>query len=83
MRHILLITLILQIIATFQVFTEPYLMTNGGPQNATTTILLQIYDYAFRFGDYGAATALTVLLALFLAALSAVYFRVTRSWSTS
>ena len=83
MRHILLITLILQIIATFQVFTEPYLMTSGGPQNATTTILLQIYDYAFRFGDYGAATALSLLLAVFLAALSAVYFRLTRSWSTT
>ncbi len=83
MRHILLITLILQIIATFQVFTEPYLMTSGGPQNATTTILLQIYDYAFRFGDYGAATALSLLLAVFLAVLSAVYFRLTRSWSTT
>ena len=83
MRHILLITLILQIIATFQVFTEPFLMTGGGPQNATTTILVQIYDYAFRFGDYGAATALSLLLALFLAVLSAVYFRLTRSWSTT
>jgi multiple sugar transport system permease protein len=83
MRNVLLITLILQVIATFQVFTEPYLMTEGGPQGATTTVLLQIYDYAFRFGDYGRATALSVLLALFLAVLSAVYFRVTRSWSTS
>ncbi|MGH9213279.1 MAG: carbohydrate ABC transporter permease [Acidimicrobiales bacterium] len=83
LRNILLITLILQVIATFQVFTEPYLMTEGGPQSSTTTILLQIYDYAFRFGDYGAATALSVLLALFLALLSAVYFRVTRSWSVS
>ncbi len=83
LRHILLITLILQIIATFQVFTEPFLMTGGGPQNATTTILVQIYDYAFRFGDYGAATALSLLLALFLAVLSAVYFRLTRSWSTT
>jgi multiple sugar transport system permease protein len=83
LRHILLITLILQIIATFQVFTEPFLMTGGGPQNATTTILVQIYDYAFRFGDYGAATALSLLLALFLAVLSAVYFRLTRSWSAT
>ncbi|HEY3139658.1 MAG TPA: sugar ABC transporter permease [Acidimicrobiales bacterium] len=83
LRGILLITLIVQVIATFQVFTEPYLMTDGGPQNSTTTILLQIYNYAFRFGNYGAATALSVLLALFLAVLSAVYFRVTRSWSTT
>lgn len=83
LRGVLLITLILQVIATFQVFTEPYLMTNGGPQNATVTVLLQIYNYAFRFGDYGAATALSVLLALFLAVLSAIYFRLTRSWSTT
>lgn len=83
LRGVLLITLILQVIATFQVFTEPYLMTNGGPQNATVTVLLQIYNYAFRFGDYGAATALSVLLALFLAVMSAVYFRLTRSWSTT
>lgn len=83
MRTILLITLILQVIATFQVFTEPYLMTGGGPQGSTTTVLVQIYEYAFRFGNYGAATALSVLLALFLAVLSAVYFRVTRAWSTT
>jgi multiple sugar transport system permease protein len=83
LRGVLLITLILQVIATFQVFTEPYLMTNGGPQNATVTVLLQIYNYAFRFGDYGAATALSVLLALFLAVMSAIYFRLTRSWSTT
>lgn len=83
LRHILLITLILQVIATFQVFTEPYLMTGGGPNRATTTVLLQIYDYAFRFGDFGSATALSVLLALFLALVSVGYFRLTRSWSTS
>ena len=82
MRNILLITLILQVIATFQAFTEPYLMTDGGPERSTTTVLLQIFNYAFRRGDYGAATALSVLLALFLALLSAVYFRLTRGWST-
>lgn len=83
MRNILLITLILQVIATFQVFTEPYLMTGGGPSNSTTTVLLQIYNYAFRGGEYGAATALSVLLALFLGAMSGLFFWATRSWSTT
>jgi multiple sugar transport system permease protein len=83
LREILLITLILQVIATFQVFTEPYLMTSGGPQNSTVTILLQIYNYAFRYGEFGMATALSVILAGFLAVMSAVYFRMTRTWSTS
>lgn len=86
LRGILLITFILQIIGTAQVFLEPYLFTAGGPANSTMTILLVIFDYAFGNslgGDYGAATALSLLLAAVLAIFSAIYFRATRSWSTS
>jgi multiple sugar transport system permease protein len=86
LRGVLLITLILQVIGTAQVFLEPYLFTGGGPNNATVTVLLLIYRYAFQNslgGDYGAATALSLMLAAFLAVLSLVYFRLTRSWSTS
>jgi len=86
LRGILLLTLILQIIATAQVFLEPYLFTSGGPTNSTLTVILLIYDYAFGNslgGDYGAATALSLMLAVFLAILSFVYMRATRSWSTT
>ncbi|WP_100415352.1 carbohydrate ABC transporter permease [Mumia flava] len=84
MRAIMLITLVLQVIGTVQVFLEPYLFTDGGPDNSTTTILLLVYDYAFGNslgGDYGKATALSLMLAVALAVLSALYFRLTRSWS--
>ena len=81
-RGIILVMLLLQIIGTMQLFTEPYLFTGGGPQGATTTILLLIYNYAFVNGDYGAATALSVLLAAGLCVLSAVYQLATRKWST-
>ncbi|MET8157770.1 sugar ABC transporter permease [Sphaerisporangium sp. NPDC005289] len=83
MRTILLVMLLLQVIGTFQVFTEPYIMTNGGPENRTVTILMLVYRYAFISGDYGRATALSILLALILSALSAVYLWATRRWSTS
>lgn len=86
LRGLLLVTLILQVIGTAQVFLEPFLFTGGGPVNATVTILLLIYRYAFQNslgGDYGAATALSIMLAGFLAILSFVYFRLTRSWSQS
>jgi len=86
LRGILLITFILQIIATAQVFLEPYLFTGGGPNKATLTILLMIYNYAFGASlgsDYGAATALSLMLAIVLAIFSLVYFRATRSWSQS
>jgi len=84
LRGIMLITLILQIIGTSQVFLEPYLFTDGGPDNATLTVLLLVYNYAFANttgGDYGKATALSLMLAGALAVLSIVYFRVTRRWS--
>jgi multiple sugar transport system permease protein len=84
LRGIMLITLILQIIGTSQVFLEPYLFTDGGPDNATLTVLLLVYNYAFANttgGDYGKATALSLMLAAALAVLSVVYFRATRRWS--
>jgi multiple sugar transport system permease protein len=82
-RGIILIMMLLQLIGTFQVFTEPFLFTGGGPDNATTTILLLIYRYAFINGDFGAATALSVLLAGVLCVLSVVYHLLTRRWSTT
>lgn len=86
LRGVMLITLLLQVIGTAQVFLEPYLFTGGGPDNATLTVLLLIYKYAFGSslsGSFGSATALSVMLALTLGLLSAGYFRLTRSWSTS
>jgi multiple sugar transport system permease protein len=86
LRAILLVTLILQLIATAQLFTEPLLFTSGGPNNATLTVLLLIYRYAFQNslgGDYGMAAALSLMLAAFLAIFTAIYYWLTRSWSTS
>jgi multiple sugar transport system permease protein len=85
MRTILLITMILQIIGTAQVFLEPYLFTSGGPDNATITVLLLIYNYAFGNslgGSYGEAAALSLMLVAFLAVFSLIYLRATRSWSS-
>jgi multiple sugar transport system permease protein len=83
MRGIMLLMLLLQIIGTMQVFTEPFVMTGGGPENKTVTVLMLIYNYAFIQGDYGKATALSLLLAVVLTIVSAIYLRATRSWSKS
>jgi multiple sugar transport system permease protein len=85
LRGVLLVTMILQIIGTAQVFLEPYLFTSGGPANSTLTVLLLIFNYAFGNslgGNYGSATALSLMLAGFLTVFSLVYLRATRSWST-
>lgn len=77
-RGVMLIMLLLQLIATFQIFTEPFTLTDGGPVNSTMTILLLIYNFAFQNGNLGTASALSVLLFLSLVALSLVYLGATR-----
>jgi multiple sugar transport system permease protein len=82
-RNVLFVTLILQLIATAQLFTEPLLFTGGGPANSTMTVLLLIYKYAFQNslgGDYGMAAALSLMLAAFLAVFTAGYYWLTRRW---
>ncbi|MCX4769240.1 carbohydrate ABC transporter permease [Streptomyces sp. NBC_01285] len=83
LRSVIGLLLLVQLINTVQVFTEPYVFTGGGPENSTLTVLLLIFRYAFQDGEYGQAAALSFLMVLTLALLSAVYLRATRSWSTS
>jgi multiple sugar transport system permease protein len=80
-RPVILLMLILQIIGTMQVFTEPFTITGGGPQNATMTVLLLIYNEAFQQGNFGEASALGVLLFLLLAAFALLYMELTRRLS--
>lgn len=83
MRGIIGTMLLLQIIGTMQIFTEPFLFTGGGPLGSTKTLLMTIYDYAFVRVDYGAATALSVLLAVVLGVVAFAYARLTRRWSAA
>ncbi|MEV0036172.1 carbohydrate ABC transporter permease [Streptomyces sp. NPDC056909] len=78
-RFIILMLMLLQIIATMQVFTEPFVITGGGPENSTVTILYLIYKYAFLYNDFGGACALSVMLLIVLSLFSALYLRLTRT----
>jgi multiple sugar transport system permease protein len=74
-RFVLAMLLLLQVVATMQVFTEPYVLTGGGPQDSTVTVLLLIYRYAFVYNDFGTASAMSVLLFVVLGLFSAAYLR--------
>ncbi|WP_079074885.1 carbohydrate ABC transporter permease [Streptomyces atriruber] len=78
-RFVLLVLLLLQIVATMQVFTEPYVMTGGGPEDSTVTVMFLVYRYAFVYNDFGTASALSLLLLIALGLFSALYLRVTRA----
>ncbi len=69
---------ILQIISVFQVFYEPLVMTSGGPDGASVSLLLLSYQYAFQSFDAGASAAVGVILALIIIALTVVYLRLSR-----
>jgi multiple sugar transport system permease protein len=63
-------------IAAFQVFTPVYLLTSGGPADATLTTALYTYQRAFSAGDLGYASALTAAVFALVALLTLALFRV-------
>ena len=69
--------LILQVIAVFQILYEPLVMTNGGPNNASISIMHLVYNYAFRDYKYPMAAALSVMICIVLVILSGIYFKLT------
>ncbi|MBX6766328.1 MAG: sugar ABC transporter permease [Actinomadura rubrobrunea] len=78
-RLILLVMLLLQIIATMQVFIEPYLLTGGGPEDATLSVVYLMYQYAFNYQNFGGGSALGLMLMLVLIVFSAAYLRLSRN----
>jgi len=65
-------------IGVMQVFVVPYLMTSGGPQYTTSTLLLMIYKSAFQNGSFGYASAVGLVLFLITAVIAAFQFRIMR-----
>lgn len=65
--------LILQVIAVFQVLYEPMVMTGGGPNNASISLMQLNYKYAFQDIKISKATALGVIIAIILVTLTCIY----------
>lgn len=59
----------------FQLFAEPYVMTRGGPDNATMSMVLLMYEQGFRWWNMGYAAAIAFVLFAVILAVSAVLFR--------
>ena len=74
----MVIMFVLQIIFVVQLFTEPFLLTKGGPAKATLTPVLEIWNKAFQDSDFGLASAWSMSLIVVLGIFSAVYLRMTR-----
>lgn len=80
LRPVIAMMLIFSVIAALQVFEQPFIMTGGGPGYATLTVVVRIYDLAFKAYNLGKATALAIVLfflVMGLVALQRRFFRET------
>ena len=68
--------LILQILAVFQILYEPMMMTHGGPNNASISIMELVYELAFTHMKFSQAAALSVEVCLILIVLTVIYYAV-------
>jgi multiple sugar transport system permease protein len=80
-RLILSLMAMLQIVATMQMFTESFVLTGGGPEGSTTTVVYLLYNYAFSYNKFNTAAALGVIMLLVLACFSAIYIVLERRGS--
>lgn len=71
-------TLIIGVIGSFQVFTQGFVMTQGGPNNATLFYVLYLYQNAFQFLKMGYASALAWVLFLIILCFTAVQLKMSR-----
>lgn len=78
LRPVLLFVVVLNVIGSFQVFGQTFMITRGGPEMSTRSLVQYIYETAFNNYRMGYASALSWLLFLVIAAFSAVQFRVMR-----
>ena len=74
-----LYVLVITTINSFQCFALIQLLTPGGPNHATDTIMYYIFDMAYKYQRFGYANAMGVVLALIIAVFSAVQFKVTKT----
>jgi len=74
----LLMVGILTVSGYFQLFAEPFVMTEGGPLQSTTSVLYLMYEEGFKWWNLGSASAVAFLLFLIMFAVTAVMMRVAR-----
>jgi multiple sugar transport system permease protein len=72
--------LVTGIIGTFQIFTQAYVLTAGGPADASLFYALYLYQQAFQFFKMGYASAMAWVLFVIIMALTLLQLRLARSW---
>ena len=69
-------------INTFQIFDEPYIITNGGPGNASRTLALHVYEKAFKAYELGYASSDSVVLFIIVLVITIILYSTQNKWVT-
>jgi multiple sugar transport system permease protein len=71
---------VLTLISSFQVFTQAYVLTGGGPGNATTTMVVYLYEQGFQFYKLGLASAIAWILFVVILFITVIQFIGQKRW---
>lgn len=72
--------MVMTLITSFQVFAQPYILTNGGPGVTTTTMVLYLYRTGFQFFNLGLASAVAWMLFVIIMLVTALQFVGQKRW---
>jgi multiple sugar transport system permease protein len=70
-----LYVLVIQLIESFQTFSGAFFITRGGPIRSTEFVNWRIYETFYRYGNFGLASAMAVILMIVIMAISLVNFK--------
>lgn len=74
-----LFVVVTQFIAHMQVFAQPYILTGGGPGNESRSVVMYLYETAWKFFRFGYASTLAVALAVIMIVVTIIQFRLLRN----
>lgn len=74
----MLFVVVTQFIAHMQLFAQPYIITGGGPGNASRSVVQYLYETAWKYFRYGYASSISVVLAIFMIIVTAILFSLMR-----
>lgn len=75
LRPVLVLVITITLLASANLFGQPYIMTAGGPTQQTETVIFQIYNEGIRRGQMGSAAAMSIVVASILLILTAINFK--------
>ena len=76
----ILFAAVVGVIGGLQIFDQPYVMTRGGPGDASRTVVMTLYEAAFKNQEIGYASSIAVILFIVIMIVTAVQFGMSKKW---